>query len=42
MSGNSHNYGRKGSAIGKIFVAFALFIILLIWVYSKNQAFLPN
>jgi hypothetical protein len=42
MSGNSHNYGKKGAVIGKIFVGFVLFIILLIWVYSKNQNFLPN
>ncbi len=36
MSGTEVNYGKKGSCFGKFILFFALFIILLIWVYYKN------
>lgn len=42
MSGGvDHNYGAKGKTFGKIVLAMALFFILLIWVYGKNQAGVP-
>lgn len=37
MSHGDHNYGRKGSCIGKVAIAFFLFIILLVWVYYQNN-----
>lgn len=40
-SGIDHNYGQKGKTFGKIVLFIALFIILLIWIYGKNQAGLP-
>ncbi len=40
MEGSNQNWGKKGSCLGLFFVAFALFIILLIWVYNKNGTFL--
>lgn len=39
-SGTNNNWGKKGSAIGIIFVLFVLFISLLIWVYNMNGEFL--
>ncbi|WP_235297979.1 hypothetical protein [Portibacter marinus] len=36
MSDSGHNYGKKGVWFGRIAILFALFIILLIWVYQKN------
>lgn len=38
MSEGGENWGRKGSCLGKVFVGLALFIILLIWIYGRNQA----
>jgi len=34
------NYGSKGACFGKFLLFFALFIILLIWIYQKNGDFL--
>jgi hypothetical protein len=42
MASNNQNWGKKGAALGIVFLVFALFVILLIWVYMKNQNFLPN
>ncbi len=39
--GADHNYGEKGKTFGKIMIAIALFVILLIWVYGKNQLGVP-
>ena len=36
-----NNWGKKGSALGIVFLVFLLFFILLIWVYQKNGEFLP-
>jgi len=35
--GTNQNWGKKGSCLGMFFVALLLFVILLIWVYGKNQ-----
>ena len=35
--GSNHNWGKKGACLGQFVVGFLLFVILLIWVYSKNQ-----
>ena len=35
--GNNQNWGKKGACLGQFLIAFFLFVILLIWVYSKNQ-----
>lgn len=40
--GNDQNWGKKGSCLSQFLIAFLLFIILLIWVYWKNQAGLNN
>lgn len=37
MGQGGHNYGKKGSCIGKFAIFFFLFIILLVWVYYQNQ-----
>ena len=37
MDSNSADYGKKGSCFGKFFLYFGLFIILLVWVYWRNQ-----
>ena len=31
------NWGKKGACLAQFIIAVILFIILLIWVYSKNQ-----
>ena len=36
--GAGQNWGKKGACLGQFLIAFLLFIILLIWVYGKNQA----
>ena len=36
--GAGHNWGKKGACLGQFLIAFLLFVILLIWVYGKNQA----
>lgn len=36
MSGEIRNAGGKGKAIGMVFTAFLLFIILWAYVYYKN------
>lgn len=36
MSDSDNNYGKKGSCFGQFILFFALFIILLIWIYYKN------
>lgn len=40
-SGLDHNYGQKGKTFGKIVIFFVLFIILMIWIYGKNQLGVP-
>jgi len=42
MSNNQDdlNYGGKGAFFGKFLLYFALFIILVIWIYNKNGDFL--
>lgn len=40
MSEGGENWGGKGSALAKVLIGFALFIILVIWIYGKNQDFL--
>lgn len=37
MDQGGHNYGRKGSCVGKFLVFLLLFIILLVWVYYENM-----
>jgi hypothetical protein len=36
------NYGRKGGCLASFFIFLALFIIMLIYIYSKNSEFLPQ
>lgn len=36
--GQNQNWGKKGACLGQLAIAFILFICLLIWVYTKNQA----
>jgi len=31
------NYGKKGACFLRFLLFLALFIILLIWIYNKNQ-----
>jgi hypothetical protein len=40
MSDTGENWGRKGSMLGKLAIGFILFIILVIWIYGKNQDYL--
>jgi hypothetical protein len=40
MGGNNQNWGKKASCLGQFALAFFLFIILLIWLYTKNGTFL--
>jgi len=35
--GSNQNWGGKGAALAKFFIAILLFIIMLIWIYKKNQ-----
>jgi hypothetical protein len=35
--GEDHGYGRKGAFFLRFLLFFALFIIMLIWIYNKNQ-----
>jgi len=42
MSGQTHSYKKKGRAVLKVVITILLFIIFLIWIYNKNQDFLPN
>ncbi len=41
MSGQNHNYGKKGGCVGKGLLYLALFIIMLIWIYQMNKNGLP-
>lgn len=36
----NHNYGKKGAYFLGFLGFLIMFVILLIWVYSKNQEFL--
>ncbi len=38
MSGTNNDYGKKGIFFGKAMLGFAIFFILLIWIYTKNQS----
>jgi len=42
MAGNNHDYGKKGGCVGRGALYLALFIIMLIWIYWKNQSGLPQ
>jgi hypothetical protein len=35
------NYGKKAGCVAWFFIYFALFIILLIWIYHRNGDSLP-
>ncbi len=35
-SGNDQNWGKKGACLGKFFLYFFLFILLLIWLYNHK------
>jgi len=37
MAGSNHDYGKKGIFFGKAVVGIAVFLILIIWIYWKNQ-----
>ena len=39
---DNHNYGKKGGCVGRGLLYLALFIIMLIWIYWKNQSGLPQ
>ena len=39
---DNHNYGKKGGCVGKGALYLALFFIMLIWIYWKNQNGLPQ
>jgi len=38
----SNDYGRKGSCVGRGALFLALIIIMLIWIYYKNQNGVPG
>jgi len=38
----NHNYGKKGGCVGRGALFLALFIIMLIWIYYKNQNGVPS
>lgn len=42
MAGGNNDYGRKGGCVGKGALFLALFIIMLIWIYYKNQNGVPG
>lgn len=35
--GNNQNWSKKGACLGQFLITFLLFVILLIWLYQKNQ-----
>ena len=35
--GTNQNWDKKGTGIAKFAIAFILFVIMLIWIYNKNQ-----
>jgi len=37
MAGSNNDYGKKGIFFGKAIVGISVFIILIIWIYWKNQ-----
>ena len=37
MDHGDQNYGRKGGCFGKFVLYFFLFIIMLVWIYYKNN-----
>lgn len=39
---DNHNYGKKGGCVGRGALYLALFIIMLIWIYWKNQNGIPE
>lgn len=39
---NTHDYGKKGGCVGRGLLFLGLFIIMLIWIYYKNQNGLPQ
>jgi len=38
MAGANNDYGKKGIFFGKAVLGIAIFIILIIWIYWKNQS----
>ncbi|MEE9439302.1 MAG: hypothetical protein V3V14_09910 [Saprospiraceae bacterium] len=42
MGGNNHEYGKKGSCLGKGIIGLVIFLLLLIWIYWKNQTGIPH
>jgi hypothetical protein len=42
MAGNNSDWGKKGGCVGRGLLFLTLFIILLIWIYWKNQNGVPQ
>ena len=40
MSGNNNDWGKKGVWFGKGIIGIAIFLLLLIYVYSSNMNYL--
>lgn len=35
--GTGQNWGKKGACLAQFLIALIIFVILLIWVYQRNQ-----